>query len=105
MSDSQVLLRDYAKNGSDTAFRCLVERYVDLVYSAAYRMTGQNRMLAEDVVQTVFVDLARKARTLPGDVMLGGWLHRHSCFVAAKAFRGERRRLERETQAMEMKPF
>ena len=31
MTDSQQLLVDYAKNGSETAFRELVTRYVDLV--------------------------------------------------------------------------
>lgn len=34
--------------------------------------------------------------------MLGGWLHRHTCFVAAKIMRGERRRIFREQQAVEM---
>jgi hypothetical protein len=46
--------------------------------------------------------LARMARTLPNDVMLGGWLHRHTCFVAANTMRGERRRQSRERQAVEM---
>src|SRR5688572_12851256 len=34
--------------------------------------------------------------------MLGGWLHRHTCFVASKIMRGERRRQVRERQAVEM---
>src|SRR5688572_32224725 len=34
--------------------------------------------------------------------MLGGWLHRHTCFVASKTMRGERRRQMRERQAVEM---
>ena len=38
------------------------------------------------------VDLARLARTLSHEVMPGGWLHRHTCFVAANTLRGERRR-------------
>jgi RNA polymerase sigma factor (sigma-70 family) len=57
---------------------------------------------AQDVSQTVFADLARVARTLSEDVMLGGWLHRHTCFVASKLVRGERRRKHRERQAVEM---
>ena len=44
--------------------------------------------LAEDVTQTVFADLAKLAPTLSSDVMLGGWLHRHACFVAGKILRG-----------------
>jgi len=34
--------------------------------------------------------------------MLGGWLHRHTCFVASNTMRGERRRRLREQQAVEM---
>jgi len=30
----------------------------------------------------VFADLARKARSLKGETMLGGWLHRHT-FVSS----------------------
>ena len=58
--------------------------------------------LAQDVTQTVFADLSRLARSLSSDVMLGGWLHRHTCFVASKTMRAERRRVARERQAVEM---
>ena len=99
MTDSQTLLADYVNGGSEAAFRELVSRYVDLVYSAAVRMVGGDAHLAEDVAQTVFIDLARMAGRLSDEVKLGGWLHRHTCFVAAKAVRGERRRQIRETRA------
>ncbi|MEQ1887470.1 MAG: sigma factor, partial [Bryobacteraceae bacterium] len=79
MTDSQQLLAEYARNGSDAAFRELVTRYVDLVYSTALRLVEGDTHRAEDVTQTVFVDLSRKARTLPADVRLGGWLHRDTC--------------------------
>jgi RNA polymerase sigma factor (sigma-70 family) len=102
MTDSQKLLVEYATSGSEPAFRELVSRYLDLVYSTAVRLVGGDTHLAQDVAQTVFVDLARKARTLPYEVMLGGWLHRHTCFVASKIVRGERRRQFRETQAVAM---
>ena len=100
MTDSQKLLADYAMNGSEPAFRELVSRYLNLVYSTAVRLVGGDAHLAQDAVQTVFVDLARNARTLPRNVMLGGWLHRHTCFVALKMMRGERRRKSREKQAL-----
>jgi RNA polymerase sigma factor (sigma-70 family) len=102
MTDSQQLLEDYVKNGSEDAFRELVTRYLALVYSTAIRLVGGDTHRAEDVAQTVFVDLARKARTLPSDVMLGGWLHRDTCFVASKTLRSERRRQSRERYAVEM---
>src|ERR1043165_6243842 len=102
MTDSQILLAEYVRTGSENAFRELVARYVDLVYSTALRLVEGDTHRAEDVAQVVFADLARAARTLSSDVMLGGWLHRHTCFVAAKTMRGERRRQSRERQAVEM---
>ncbi len=102
MTESQQLLAEYIESGSDAAFRELVSRYVDLVYSTALRLVEGDTHRAEDVAQTVFVDLARTARALPNDVMLGGWLHRNTCFSAAKTMRGERRRQSRERQAVEM---
>jgi len=102
MTDTGQLLRDYAERGSEEAFRELVTRYIDLVYSVALRRLGGNTHLAEDIVQTVFTDLARKARSLRGEPMLGGWLHRHTCFVSSTFMRGERRRQERERQAIDM---
>ena len=102
MTEGRQLLSQYIESGSETAFRELVARYVDLVYSAAVRLVNGDRHLAEDVTQTVFADLARQARGLSREVMLGGWLHRHTCFVASKTMRGERRRQTRERQAVEM---
>jgi RNA polymerase sigma factor (sigma-70 family) len=102
MTDSHKLLSDYAKNGSEAAFREIVFRYLDLVHSAALRLVGGDTHRAQDVSQAVFTDLARKAGTLPTQVMLGGWLHQHTCFVAANTLRAERRRQERERQAVEM---
>jgi RNA polymerase sigma factor (sigma-70 family) len=102
MSEIQTLVAEYVNNGSEAAFRELVERYLDLVYSTAVRLVSGDTHLAEDVTQTVFVDLAHLAKNLSGEVRLGGWLHRHTCFTAGKILRGERRRRARERQATEM---
>ena len=102
MTDNQDLLTEYRQTGSDAAFRELVSRYVDLVYSTALRLVNGDAHRAQDVAQTVFVNLARKARTLPEDVSLGGWLHRDTCLAAGHVLRGERRRQSRERQAAEM---
>jgi DNA-directed RNA polymerase specialized sigma24 family protein len=59
-----------------------VARYINLIYSAAVRLVDGDQHRAQDVTQTVFADLARMARALSSEVMLGGWLHRHTCFVA-----------------------
>src|SRR3989441_4576471 len=103
MADDEQLLRQYAEERSESAFGELVSRYIDLVYSAALRVVNGDAQLAQDVTQTVFMDLARKARRLPGGVVLAGWLHRHTCYTAATAVRTERRRRAREQTAMEMR--
>ncbi len=102
MTETKQLLARYAETGSEPAFRELTSRYVDLVHSAALRLVNGDLHRAQDVTQTVFADLARLARSLSSDVMLGGWLHRHTCFVASKTMRAERRRVARERQAVEM---
>lgn len=102
MTDKQQLWMDYTQHHSETAFRELFSRYVNLVYSAALRLVDGDEHRAKDVSQIVFADLAKNAGELPPAVMLGGWLHRHTCFVAANVMRGERRRATRERKAMEM---
>src|SRR6266404_1146035 len=96
MTDNPTLLAQYVKEGSESAFRELVNRYVDLVYSTALRLMNGDTHLAEDVTQTVFLALARKAHLLHGEPMLGGWLHQHTRFVTSKLLRGENRRRARE---------
>lgn len=102
MTDTQELLADFVRTGSESAFRELVTRYFDLVYSTAVRLVDGDTHRAQDVSQIVFADLARMARKLSQDTALGGWLHRHTCFVARTVMRGERRREARERQAVEM---
>ena len=58
--------------------------------------------LAQDVVQSVFVLLARKARDLRPGTILSGWLFRTTCHVSAHARRAEYRRKSRETTACTM---
>lgn len=102
MTETQSLLAEFVKNRSETAFRELVASYLNLVYSTALRLVGGDAHLAEDVAQAVFLHLAQKAHTLAPDSALGGWLHRDTCHVAANLMRGERRRQNRERQAVAM---
>ena len=96
------LLSQFRTERSEAAFRALVERHLPLVWSVARRVVNGDDALAEDVAQTVFADLARKARVLPAGVRLGGWLHRHTFFTASKAVRTEARRRAREIEAAAM---
>src|SRR5437773_962062 len=101
MNDSE-LLRRYAENGCETAFTELVQRHLDLVYSAAMRQVGGDMHLAQDVAQTVFVDLARKAATISAHSVLTCWLYTSTRFAATKVVRAEQRRRAREQEAYTM---
>ncbi len=57
-------LRDYVDRGSEAAFTAVVQRCTGLVYATALRRVGGDAHLARDVTQLVFIDLARKARSL-----------------------------------------
>ena len=102
MKTAAELLNDYASRGSEESFAELVHSHVDLVYSTALRRTGFDTHLAQDVTQQVFADLAQKARRLPKDTVLPGWLHRHTCFRSSQAVRTEQRRRTREEKAVAM---
>jgi RNA polymerase sigma factor (sigma-70 family) len=97
LSDWQ-LLEEYAQRDSDAAFTLLVQRYVNLVYSAAVRQLPSSG-LAEDVVQNVFILLARKAHRLSPKTILAGWLLQTTRHVAYTMRRSEARRSRREWQA------
>lgn len=100
------LLYDFAKKGDEAAFREIVVRHMDLVYSAALRQV-ESSTAAADIAQSVFTDLSRKAGTLTrgGETTLSnslaGWLHRATRYAALNYLRDARRRTTNERQAME----
>jgi RNA polymerase sigma factor (sigma-70 family) len=100
MTPDVELLRNYARTKSEEAFAELVRRHVNLVYSTALRQVGGDAHLAQDVAQTVFTDLARKAASLCRRESLTGWLYTSAHFAAANIVRGEHRRRDREEQFM-----
>lgn len=102
MKDDATLLAGYVRNRSETDFAELVQRHVNLVYSAALRQVNGDTHLAQDVTQTVFTDLARKASSLTSHRVLAGWLFTSTRFATAKAVRSEQRRRRREQEAHSM---
>lgn len=102
MQPDATLLDDYVRNRSEAAFSELVRRHVNFVYAAALRQVNGDAHLAQDVAQTVFTDLARKAPALARHPELIGWLFTSTRFAAAKQIRGEQRRRVREQEAQLM---
>ena len=99
--DDARLLADFVATRSATAFAALVQRHVGLVYAAARRQVGSHH-LAEDVTQSVFVLLARKAHTLRGECAIAGWLLKTTRFVAMDAIKLRERRRRHERGAANM---
>ena len=97
MNDSDLLIQ--FTQGSDKAFAELVRRHVDLVFAAALRYVPGDRHRAEDIVQQVFIDLARKARTLTSHPTLAGWLYSSTRYTALNTLRSDQRRAMREQQS------
>jgi RNA polymerase sigma factor (sigma-70 family) len=102
MADME-LLREYVQCDSDEAFAALVTRYVNLVYSAALRKTG-NADAAAEITQAVFIILAEKARVLRPGTVLSGWLYQTARLTAANFLRTEIRRARREQAAYRQSP-
>jgi RNA polymerase sigma factor (sigma-70 family) len=101
--DDMELLREYVTKGSEAAFETVVTRHVNLVYSAAFRQV-RDATVAEEVTQTVFIILARKAGALREGTILSGWLYRTARFAGSRALRTELRRRNHEQEAAQMKP-
>jgi RNA polymerase sigma factor (sigma-70 family) len=99
MIDDSELLRRYVSERSEDAFTELVRRKAGLVYSAALRQVGGDTLLAQDVSQSVFIDLARKASQLSDRSELTSWLYTSTRFAALKALREKHRRHTREQEA------
>jgi RNA polymerase sigma factor (sigma-70 family) len=101
MNSNPDLLSKFVSDCSESAFRELVDRHIDMVFGVAFRRLGGDFHLAKDATQEVFSAFAQKAPTLKPNC-LSGWLHQHACFVTANIIRSEQRRKARELTANDM---
>src|SRR5215475_8164935 len=92
--DDHQLLSAYS-HGDEQAFETLVEKYFRMVYTVAARQMGDLH-LAEEVAQSVFLILSRKAHGLSSKSSIPGWLLRTTRFVCLDAIKMRRRRAENE---------
>jgi len=105
MTSDLDLLGQFARENSQNAFAALVQRHLNLVYSAALRQV-RSPQLAEEVAQSVFNDLAQNAGKLSNatgsSLVLTAWLYRVTRRTAIDVIRKESRRQLREQIAVEM---
>src|SRR6187549_428261 len=102
MAEDIQLLRRYAENRANDAFAALVQRHISFVYTAARRQLGGAAHRAEDVTQTVFIQLARQAGSLSRRDDIVGWLYTTTHHAASALKRSEARRQRREQEAQAM---
>lgn len=103
----EILLKAYVRYQSEDAFRELVTRTLDAVYSTSLRVAGGTQPLAEEIAVRVYLDLARKAPRLSEDSMLASWLRERTCKAAVTVLHEEDRPvdravLKREKEALPM---
>ncbi|MEO6436896.1 MAG: sigma-70 family RNA polymerase sigma factor [Tepidisphaeraceae bacterium] len=94
------LLRAYAADGDELAFRQLVERHAGWIFAASRRRLKDDH-LADDVTQAVFLVLAEKASRLMGSKRrsLSAWLFQVMHFACVKTRRARSRQERREQHA------
>lgn len=99
MNADAILLRRFVEDHEQAAFTELVRRHFAMVSATALRRVGGDIHLAQDVTQTVFISLARKAASLRDHGSLAGWLYVSTHRATAEVVRRERRRKQHETSA------
>jgi RNA polymerase sigma-70 factor (ECF subfamily) len=75
-------LVERCRQGDDTAFQELVDRYKDLVFALIARAT-QDRSRAEDLAQDVFLRVHRGLPYFRGEARLSTWIYRIVANVCA----------------------
>lgn len=95
------LVRRYAHENAEDAFAELVRRHLDLVHSAAFRQV-RSAHLAQEVAQSVFIDLARNAKHLAPKTVLTAWFYEVTRRTAIDVVRRESRRELREQVAHQL---
>ena len=95
MATDEIELVDLARSGDADAFRDLVVRHSQRVFSTAFRITG-NADDADDVVQETFLRAYRKLRLFDGRSQFNTWLHRITVNCSMDLMRKKARRSAHE---------
>ena len=90
-----ILLQQFVSSADQDSFSQIVARHTPMILGTASRVLGDHSE-AEDVSQTTFLVLARKAHYLKGYRSVAGWLHRVARQMALDILRARQRRQQRE---------
>lgn len=77
------------QNGSESAFRHLVEFFQDKVFSTVLSII-QNVEEAEDISQEVFIEVYESVRKFRGESKISTWIYRIATTKALEAYRKKR---------------
>lgn len=96
--ERQLILQ--AKEGSNGAFRLLVERHMKSAYDIAYHIVADHDD-AQDVAQEAFVRIFRSLGSFRGDAGFSTWLYRIIMNLSLNKVRQRKARARREVRADE----
>jgi RNA polymerase sigma factor (sigma-70 family) len=89
MTDEQLV--EVVRQGNREAYRTLVERHKNYVFTLIYRMVN-HRETAEDLAQEVFLKLYRSLEHFRGDARFTTWLYRMTANLVTDYRRAQARR-------------
>ncbi|OXM83939.1 RNA polymerase sigma factor [Paenibacillus rigui] len=89
LTDEQLV--DQIRQGEDEAYRHLIERHKNYIYTLVYRMV-EHRETAEDLTQEIFIKLYRSLIYFRGDSKFTTWLYRLATNVVTDYRRAQKRR-------------
>ena len=101
VENEAILLKRFSAGADAEAFAELVRRYVQLVYSTAWRVLKDDTD-ATDVTQETFFELTRHAGRISGS--LSGWLHRVATQKSIDVIRRTAHRRNREQAYARTRP-
>ncbi len=89
MTDEQLINR--IRQGEDEAYRIIVERHKNYIYTLIFRMVPHPQT-AEDLTQDVFLKLYRSLELYRGEAKFTTWLYRLTTNLVTDHLRAQRRK-------------
>lgn len=89
LTDEQLV--DHVRQGDEEAYRFLIERHKNYIYTLVYRMV-EHRETAEDLTQEIFIKLYRSLVHFRGDAKFTTWVYRLTVNLVTDYRRAQRRK-------------